>query len=199
MRDIADPNHNPDATLLLIAEAMGPGGGGAVIERQEKRGQQALVHSELLPAELRDDQADFEALGFVFGDVEADDPMFRRVTLPDGWSRQASDHAMWSYIVDGLGRRRVGMFYKAAFYDRQANARVISLGEYLQQCVWEDLVPVLDDEWATAAEVLRIAEERMREREEKAVWWEGHGRGERAAESRLERDAYARIAEAVRQ
>jgi hypothetical protein len=198
MHDIADPNHNPAAGPLILAEAMGAGGIGAVIKAQEKRGQQALVHSELLPTELQDDQAAFEALGFVFGDVEADDPLFRRVSLPEGWSREASDHAMWSYIVDGLGRRRVGVFYKAAYYDRKADASVLGLSEYLERCAYEGLAPVLDEKWATAAEVLRIAEERVRERGEKAVWWEGHGRDEYAHRSREMRDAYARIAEAVR-
>ena len=31
---------------------------------------------------------------------------------------------MWSHIVDAEGRKRVAVFYKAAFYDRRADMRL---------------------------------------------------------------------------
>ncbi len=98
------------------------GDAGSYIEDQERDGQKQLVNSDRLPTEIsHGTQADFEALGFVFGDVDPDDPLFRQVTLPDGWVRRGSDHAMWSYIDDERGRERVAIFYKAAFYDRRAS------------------------------------------------------------------------------
>ena len=61
-----------------------------------------------------------EAAGVKFlGPVEGD-PIFQRVTLPAGWSKKATDHSMWSNLVDDKGRVRARIFYKAAFYDRSA-------------------------------------------------------------------------------
>jgi hypothetical protein len=93
----------------------------AGIERSEREGQAALVASTDMPKTMNPDRAAFEKLGFVFG--EDVDELFIKATLPDGWTREATDHAMWSYILDQCGRRRIGVFYKAAFYDRRANAR----------------------------------------------------------------------------
>lgn len=101
-----------------------PGG----IERQEKEGQTALVNSTLMPLDLvgkhprEGARKDFESLGFVFG--EPVDSVFVNTTMPPGWTRQATDHDMWSHILDEKGRVRVKVFYKAAFYDRHADARL---------------------------------------------------------------------------
>lgn len=97
-----------------------PGG----IEAQEKRGQTDLVNSTNMPLELSPGKEAFEALGFTFG--KPIDEIFQEATLPDGWSRAATDHDMHSDILDEKGRRRVSVFYKAAFYDRRADARLIS-------------------------------------------------------------------------
>jgi hypothetical protein len=110
-RNITDPLER-----LLVAAS--PGG----IEASEAQGQRELVASTVVPTDLlRSTKADYEALGFVFGDVVAGDPLFQNVTLPSGWTREGSDHAMWSYICDETGRKRVAVFYKAAFYDRKAH------------------------------------------------------------------------------
>jgi hypothetical protein len=94
-----------------------PGG----IEAQEARGQRDFVASETLPKELLHGttRAQLEALGIVFGE-DADD-LFVKATLPPGWKKVASDHAMWSYLHDDQGRKRASIFYKAAFYDRSAH------------------------------------------------------------------------------
>jgi hypothetical protein len=118
---------NP-ATLKAIASgdlanamvAATPGG----IEAQEKAGQTALVKSTNMPKDLSPSREAFESLGFTFGkDV---DDIFVSATLPAGWSRAATDHSMHSDIVDDQERKRVGVFYKAAFYDRRASAHLIS-------------------------------------------------------------------------
>lgn len=103
-----------DMDNFLVAST--PGG----IEAQEKAGQALLVASTNMPKELRPSREAFEKVGFKFGaDV---DEIFVSATLPLGWYRQASDHSMWSYIMDEQGRKRAAIFYKAAFYDRRASA-----------------------------------------------------------------------------
>ena len=96
-----------------------PGG----IERQEAAGQSELVKSESLPADCRGRDA-LEAAGVKFGPPYSDDPIFVPATLPAGWKKQATDHSMWSHLLDEKGRKRASIFYKAAFYDRSAHMHV---------------------------------------------------------------------------
>lgn len=96
-------------------------GTNASIEAMEAAGQRELVESDELPVEMQPSREEFEALGFVFGEIVDGDPLFRYATLPEGWTHKPSDHSMWSYVVDELGQERVAVFYKAAFYDRRAN------------------------------------------------------------------------------
>ena len=96
-----------------------PGG----IEAQEKAGQAALVASTNMPLELRPSREAFEKVGFIFGDKI--DDVFQSATLPAGWKREATSHDMHSKILDEQGRERVSVFYKAAFYDRRANAGLV--------------------------------------------------------------------------
>lgn len=90
-----------------------PGG----IEAQEKRGQSWLQTAGVLPKEAPWPQ--LEALGFVRG--EDYDELFVRVTMPEGWAIEETDHNMHSRLRDAEGRERGGIFYKAAFYDRCAD------------------------------------------------------------------------------
>lgn len=93
-----------------------PGG----IEAQEKAGQTTFVQSATLPKDMRrNTREQFEAIGFTFG-PDADD-IFVNVRMPDGWKKVATNHSMWSDLVDDKGRKRAGIFYKAAFYDRNAH------------------------------------------------------------------------------
>lgn len=115
-----------DLENFLVAAT--PGG----IERQEAMGQAAFVGTlGTLPIKCPREQ--FEALGFKFGEPE--DDLFIAVTFPKGWSKRATEHSMWSEILDDKGRKRGSVFYKAAFYDRSAHAhlerRYIVTGEYL--------------------------------------------------------------------
>jgi hypothetical protein len=115
--------------MLLAADLLF--GGPGAIERMEARGQRELVNSDSLPSDTRGKDADFVALGFTFGEPDASDPMFRPATLPKGWKREASSHAMWSYLLDERGIRRVSIFYKAAFYDRSAHMHINNVGHEL--------------------------------------------------------------------
>lgn len=118
----------------------------AHIVAQEKRGQDELVGSTQFPAKAP--VAELEALGFTFGPVDEGDPLFRPADLPQGWRREGSDHDMWSYVLDEKGRRRVAVFYKAAFYDRNAFARVVRPTSRLSDLIYGDDEPTtlgLDD------------------------------------------------------
>jgi len=112
---------------LLDAMNLGPSG---FIEAQEAQGQRQMVNSDVLPTDIgyTHTKEDYEALGFTFGAVVEDDPLFQNATLPEGWSRKGSSHSMWSYIADQRGVERVGIFYKAAFYDRSAHMSITNVG-----------------------------------------------------------------------
>lgn len=92
------------------------------IEAQEAAGQQMLCATDILPKTMDPDRQTYESLGFVFGPDE--DDLFLKATLPPGWKKQATDHSMWSTILDDSGTARVSVFYKAAFYDRKAFMRL---------------------------------------------------------------------------
>lgn len=100
------------------------------IENMEASGQKQLVASTSLPSELLDNGCDGEAKamlvswGFVFSDPDPSDPLFMPATLPPGWTKAGTDHDMWSDVLDDQGRKRIGVFYKAAFYDRKAHMRI---------------------------------------------------------------------------
>lgn len=112
-----DPsNPMPGVETLRHIRKLAPG----AIQEQERAGQRELLQSTQLPTDCRGDLEKFLALGFTFGAPSPGDKLFCEATLPPGWKREGSDHDMWSYIVDEKGRRRVSVFYKAAFYDRSA-------------------------------------------------------------------------------
>jgi hypothetical protein len=110
--------------IVHLVGAMSEGSEGYILG-MEAAGQRQVVASDVMPLDNRDRDA-MVALGFTFG--EPVDDLFQSATLPEGWSRQGSDHAMWSHIVDERGIERVGIFYKAAFYDRSAHASLTNVG-----------------------------------------------------------------------
>ncbi|WP_433235335.1 hypothetical protein ACQPYK_25165 [Streptosporangium sp. CA-135522] len=176
--------------LLLLADAMGSGGTEGAILRMEADGQRELVNSEVIPTEIMSGgEDDLTALGFHLGDQVEGDPLFRRVTLPDGWKREASDHSMWSYIIDGLGRRRVSVFYKAAFYDRRASLSINTVYSYVGHCLDEKVRPIFDDVWAARDAVRGAVAGQLARRVESLAMYEHredkYGR-ERTAELKAE-------------
>lgn len=104
---------DPDPTTLL-AEAMVLGTGEAIM-RAEKSAQGQLCSSRDVPI---NGSAILQALGFLLGDKT--DKIFRSATWPAGWTQEPTDHAMWSEIRDEHGRKRASVFFKGAFYDREA-------------------------------------------------------------------------------
>lgn len=121
-----------DLDNFLVAAT--PGG----IERQEAMGQASFVGTKSsLPNKCP--RADLEKLGFVFG--EPIDDLFVSVTFPDGWRKEATDHSMWSNLLDAQGRKRAAIFYKAAFYDRSAHMHLETRYYVTTQCLNSDLTP----------------------------------------------------------
>lgn len=101
-----------------LAEALIFGVSG-MIERDEALGQASLVNSTNLP--IKGDWKTLQRWGVIQG--EAVDDLFCAATLPTGWQLKATDHSMWSNLVDARGLVRGSVFYKAAFYDRDAFVR----------------------------------------------------------------------------
>ena len=109
--------------FAILFEALLTGDSNQAILNQEARGQTKLVNSDVLPKRiLHGTRADLEQFGVIFGEVY--DDLFINVTLPDGWKKQPTDHSMWSELVDDKCRKRASIFYKAAFYDRDAHLGV---------------------------------------------------------------------------
>lgn len=106
------PKNDSIDSLLNFSIAAAPGG----IEQQEAQGQQNLVQSTALP--IKGDWEVLERWGVIQGDKI--DDLFCHCTLPDGWAKAPTDHSMWSSLVDTRGLIRASIFYKAAFYDRDA-------------------------------------------------------------------------------
>lgn len=100
--------------LLGLAISMGSG-----IEQQESQGQRELIMSDVLPSE--GDWDSLEAFGGKKGKQVEGDPLFTRCQLPQGWQKRATDHSMWSELIDSGGEVKGSIFYKAAFYDRSAH------------------------------------------------------------------------------
>jgi hypothetical protein len=101
----------------LLASAMVFGSNG-FIESQESEGQKDLCTSASLPIQKPESWETLQDWGIVKGDKLGD--LFFNATLPAGWSLKPSDHSMWSYLHDDRGLKRASVFYKAAFYDRDA-------------------------------------------------------------------------------
>lgn len=135
-----------DPLLHLLGAMESP---SSYITDMESAGQRQLVNSDVLPKEGPWDELD--ALGFTrLDDV---DDLFVRATLPAGWKREGSDHAMWSYLLDGRGIRRVGVFYKAAFYDRKADMNMVNAGcDAATKVLYGDEPVALPDKWALFTE-----------------------------------------------
>lgn len=104
------------------------GGNPNAIERQEEDGQKQLVESSQLPRKAgyhEDSKNLLEKLGCkIIGESDGDD-LFYDVELPKGWKKQSTDHPMWSELINEKNDVVAQIFYKAAFYDRDAFIRLV--------------------------------------------------------------------------
>lgn len=118
-----------NAQLLAIQGV----GGDASTRDSEARGQRELVESQSLPSATSfgdsvnpETDKPFIEIGIKFDTPFNDDPLFRPTTLPEGWTKAATGHDMWSHVLDERGRKRIAVFYKAAFYDRAARMSLMN-------------------------------------------------------------------------
>ena len=148
---------NPAALSALLGGDIGnflaastPGG----IEAQEAQGQDQLIESTYLPKKFNGDkQSDFEEMGIVF-DYDKTDDLFVTATLPAGWKKERTDHYMWSNLVDSNDNIRVGIFYKAAFYDRDAFMNT----KRRYKAVITHTTPYGEDGWLESPEVGQVVD-----------------------------------------
>ena len=98
--------------------------GSAGIDMQERRAQRDFVasanKSAKLPIKGSDDE-EAKASPVKWG--KPIDNLFREVELPEGWTIKSEGHAYWTRLLDQKGCCRASMFYKGAFYDREAFIR----------------------------------------------------------------------------
>lgn len=153
--------------MLHLLGAMSDGTDKYITD-MEAAGQRQVANSTLLPTKGSDDLA---ALGFTLREIQDGDPLFREVTLPDGWRKEASDHDMWSHVVDPLGRKRVAVFYKAAFYDRKAFCRVETVESYVWSLSHEQQAPIFDDVWCTPGAVAEATRRILKDATETFELW----------------------------
>jgi len=109
-----------DFTNAVIAAT--PGG----IEAQEAAGMTWLLTAGVLPKSTEYnwyDEAGLKRIGFTFGNPH--DDIFVKATLPNGWAAVLSEDSRQAELVDAHSCCRAVIFYKAAFYDRHANMRLI--------------------------------------------------------------------------
>lgn len=108
---------DPPFHLLTTMESGG-------IERQEAIGQKELVNSQQLPSKSNeysgiDAVEQYGKMGISVL-LDGNDNLFLSAILPEGWKKEGTGHPMWSNLIDNKGRIRATIFYKAAFYDREA-------------------------------------------------------------------------------
>lgn len=109
----------------ILVRGMGGEDPSDIIPQQEAKGQQDFVNSTTLPKNIRNGSKEqLEEMGIVFG--EDVDDLFVEVQLPEGWKREATDHDMWNKLVNKKGEEQAMIFYKAAFYDRDAFISITS-------------------------------------------------------------------------
>ena len=173
---------DPAEAMLALAVGMSDGTGESFILAQEAAGQREMVNSDVLPTDLRSPKQEFLDLGFTFGDQADGDPMFQHATLPAGWKREGSTHAMWSYLVDGDGFRRASIFYKAAFYDRSAHMSLDTVYGYVGTCLYEKKAPEPHGPWATREAVLDALASHRAQAAERVTRWTELGNAEYVSE-----------------
>lgn len=114
-----------DPLGLMLAMMVGP---DEAFEINGKDGQARMASMDVLPVQVFASEANQDAFWYLFErsggrgyDVLEDDSLFREVELPPGWRKVPTEHYMHTNLVDDLGRKRAGIFYKPEFYDRRAH------------------------------------------------------------------------------
>lgn len=91
------------------------------IVASEVKGQENLVNSTQLP--IAGEWQILESWGIKR--TGSSEGLFCDATLPLGWIKRATENTFWSELIDEKGRKRASIFYKAAYYDRDATVTPI--------------------------------------------------------------------------
>ncbi|AHH98298.1 hypothetical protein [Kutzneria albida] len=162
---------NRDPLLHFLAARADPGS-DRYITNMEAQGQREFVASEVIPTDIRGGtEESLIGLGFTLGPAVDGDPLFQYARLPAGWSKQSNGHGVWSDIIDEHGRKRCAVFYKAAFYDRRASLRIISLQSYAWSTCKDGQPLLLDGTWATLDALINVLKLLERQEAEEARYW----------------------------
>lgn len=117
--------------LDVVGSGMNP---SAAIEAQEAREQSRMINRSQLPKDFKiwndplfEGKSAQEIYAWLGIEIEGEaDDLFFNAKLPAGWTIRPTDHSMWSDVLDEKGRKRLGIFYKGAFYDRKAHTNLVS-------------------------------------------------------------------------
>jgi len=95
-----------------------------MINSQDVRCQRKLVR---LPTEANEEDATrfYGAMGINVLRMPKCDDILLDAELPAGWRVKATDHSMWSEIIDSNGRKRISVFHKNSVMERSAYADII--------------------------------------------------------------------------
>jgi len=89
----------------------------------EADGQKQMMEGTLLPRQLSEcTEASLIELGFELGDVV--DDLFRKGSLPTGWTMESDGGSFHTAILDETGNHRGYLSYKASPYDTWARLSV---------------------------------------------------------------------------
>jgi hypothetical protein len=89
-------------------------------DHQSHSAQRLLVSSDLVPMQIGGAQLwELEQMGFVFG--AQTHRLFMHAQFPEGWKKVATDHPLHTDVVDEMGRRRAGIFYRADLCNQRAD------------------------------------------------------------------------------
>lgn len=110
---------NNDLEIMALEAMIG---GVSAIENQSRREQVKVRNSSKLPIKCnftssKDYYKILKRMGIKI--INRDDDLFYNTEIPDGWHKESAG-GYWSYLIDDKGRKRASMFYKGAFYDRDA-------------------------------------------------------------------------------
>lgn len=184
----------PKPNLIPTAADHGPLAARTQPAVARSLGQTALVLSDRLPVDTGGTDSEFRTLGFRFDAPDEDDPVFRRADTPFGWTREAADDRMWSYLVDRERRRRVVVFYDAAPDRRRARMHLVTVAGYLEDCMTRGGSLVVDHEWSTRLALTDLMSAAIAAIDDELE----HVVGETHARRLAHRDAYRRLMRQVR-
>lgn len=90
------------------------------------------------------------------------DDRFRRVVLPAGWRGIPDDGLnMWASVVDQHGRTRAALHWEVRENGSHPLTFVVEVRHYVQAAIWGIEPLVLDQQWATRAEVLAAVQPKL--------------------------------------